>query len=190
MRPTVHTMSDPLDTTIHEPPFDASEADHLLFSVDRSRATFAWKLGGLGTDHLHRHSVASTDMTLGGLLKHLALCEDRFVAEFLRGEPYPEPWRSVDESPWDWCWTSALDDTADDLYTLWSNSVARARQAWLDAVGDGGLDQPTKLEFDGAHPTLRRALVDLSDEYARHVGHADLLREAIDGLVGEDPPQP
>jgi len=183
-------MNDPFDTTINEPPFDASEVDHLLFSVDRSRATFAWKVAGLSTGALHRRSVPSTDMTLGGLLKHLALCEDRFVAEFLRGEPYPEPWRSVEESPWDWCWTSALNDTADELYALWSTSVTRARAAWLDAIGDGGLDQPAKLEFDGNHPTLRRALVDLSDEYARHVGHADLLREAIDGLVGEDPPQP
>lgn len=189
MHRTVVVMSDLLDTAIHEPPFDASEVDHLLFSVERSRATFAWKVGGLDTDDLHRRSVATTDMTLGGLLKHLALCEDRFVAEFLRGELYPEPWRSVDGSVWDWCWTSALDDTADELYTLWSTTVTRARQAWLDAIGEGGLDQLTKLEFDGAHPTLRRAIVDLSDEYARHVGHADLLREAIDGLVGEDPPQ-
>lgn len=183
-------MRDPLDTTIHEPPFDAGEVDHILFSVERSRATFAWKVGGLGTDDLHRRSLPSTDMTLGGLLKHLALCEDRFTFEFLRGEPYPEPWASAGGSVWDWCWTSALDDTADELCSLWSSSVARARRAWLEAIGDGGLDQPAKPVFDGLHVTLRRALVDLSDEYARHVGHADLLREAIDGLVGEDPPQP
>jgi hypothetical protein len=185
----VRVMSDPLDTTIHEPPFDAGEVDHMLFSVERSRATFAWKVGGLDTVDLHRRSVPTTAMTLGGLLKHLALCEDRFTTEFLRGEPYPEPWRSADGSVWDWCWTSALDDSADELYALWSTSVTRARSAWLDAIGDGSLDQPTKFVFEGTRPTLRRALVDLSDEYARHLGHADLLREAIDGLVGEDPPQ-
>jgi hypothetical protein len=120
----------------------------------------------------------------------LALCEDRFVFKFLRGEPYPEPWRSLDESPWDWGWSSSLEDSADDLYGLWSASVTRARTAWREAIGDGGLDQPTMISFEGfGSPTLRRALVDLTDEYARHVGHADLLREAIDGLVGEDPPQ-
>jgi hypothetical protein len=68
--------------------------------------------------------------------------------------------------------------------------VSRARTAWRQAIGDGGLDQLSTFVWEGRQPTLRRAIVDLSDEYARHVGHADLLREAIDGLVGEDPPQP
>ena len=55
----------------------------------------------------------------------------------------------------------------------------------LTTIADGGLDQPGKY-----HPaSLRRVLVDLIDEYSRHVGHADLMREAVDGLVGEDPPQ-
>lgn len=187
-------MRDPLDTTIDEPPFDADEATHLLFSVDRSRAQFAWKAGGLTADQLHLRAVPTSALTLGGLLKHLALCEDRFTAEFLRGEPYPEPWASVDGSPWAWGWSSSLDDTADDLYGAWSRAVERARNAWSEALldaGAAGLGAPSKLEFgDGIRPTLRRALVDLSDEYARHVGHADLLREAIDGLTGEDPPQP
>ena len=53
------------------------------------------------------------------------------------------------------------------------------------------LDQRSKLTTAaGLSPNVRRVLVDLHDEYARHVGHADLLREAVDGLVGEDPPQP
>lgn len=59
------------------------------------------------------------------------------------------------------------------------------------ARADGGLDQPSKFTTeDGRSPNVRRLLVGLHDEYARHVGHADLLREAVDGLVGEDPPQP
>jgi hypothetical protein len=57
-------------------------------------------------------------------------------------------------------------------------------------LAGGGLDQPSKFTTpSGQSPNLRRILVDLHDEYARHVGHADLLREAVDGLVGEDPPQ-
>lgn len=188
--PSVPDVSDPFDTTIHEPPFHSGDEAHLLFSVERSRATFAWKVGGLTTEQLHRRSVPTTTMTLGGLLKHLALCEDRFTAEFLRGEPLPEPWRSVAGSVWSWCWTSSLRDSADHLYGLWGAAVTRARTAWTTAIGTGGLDQPSAVVLhDGSRPTLRRALIDLSDEYARHVGHADLLREAIDGLVGEDPPQ-
>ena len=59
-------------------------------------------------------------------------------------------------------------------------------------LADGGLDRPAGFTVteDGQSPNVRRVLVDLHDEYARHVGHADLFREAIDGLVGEDPPQP
>jgi hypothetical protein len=56
---------------------------------------------------------------------------------------------------------------------------------------DGGLDQPVAhTPWPGEPPNVRRILVDLHDEYARHVGHADLFREAVDGVVGEDPPQP
>jgi len=69
--------------------------------------------------------------------------------------------------------------------------VERSRAAVTAALADGGLDQPAKSTTrSGESPNLRRVLVDLHDEYARHVGHADLLREAVDGLVGEDPPQP
>jgi Protein of unknown function (DUF664) len=58
-------------------------------------------------------------------------------------------------------------------------------------LADGGLDQPSKFTIpSGEHPNLRRVLVDQIEEYIRHTGHADLLREAVDGLVGEDPPQP
>ena len=102
------------------------------------------------------------------------------------------PWDGVEGmSVWEWGWRSATDDSPEDLYALWRDAVARARSAWGDALAGDGLDQPSKLTWpDGRTPNLRRALVDLTDEYARHVGHADLLREAIDGVVGEDPPQP
>jgi len=70
-------------------------------------------------------------------------------------------------------------------------AVERSRAAVAALLADGGLDQPARFTTEsGGSPNIRRLLVDLHDEYARHVGHADLLREAVDGLVGEDPPQP
>ena len=75
------------------------------------------------------------------------------------------------------------------LYKLWEGAVARARVAVADALAGGGLEQ--KAQFvrpDGRSPSLRRILIDLIEEYARHVGHADLIRESVDGLTGEDPP--
>ena len=70
--------------------------------------------------------------------------------------------------------------------------MARSRAAIAEVLADGGLDQPVEAAppTPASRPNVRRILVDLHDEYARHVGHADLLREAVDGLVGEDPPQP
>ena len=169
----------------------AGELEMLLFALERSRAQFAWKVGGLDAAGLQRPFPPST-MTLAGLIKHLALCEDSKVAEFVIGQPLGAPWDGVEGmSVWEWCWRSAASDTPAELYALWSAAVDRSRAAWARAIADGGLDQPSKYVWtNGQSPNLRRILVDLHDEYARHVGHADLFREAVDGLVGEDPPQP
>ena len=73
--------------------------------------------------------------------------------------------------------------------TLWRDAVARSRAAVTEALADGGLDRLARYTTsDGESPSLRRILIDLIEEYARHNGHADLIRESVDGLVGEDPP--
>jgi hypothetical protein len=108
----------------------------------------------------------------------------------MRGQPLGAPWESVDwERDPDWEFTSAADDSAHELYLLWDRAVARSRARFDVAVADGGLDQPVHASApDGRHASLRRLLCDLIEEYGRHTGHADLLREAVDGRVGEDPP--
>ncbi len=178
-----------LTTTIREPSLTAGETELLLFAVERSRATFAWKCAGLDADGLRQRQPPST-MTLGGLLKHLALVEDCYAWRQL-GEPMGAPWDTADfEADPDWAWTSAADDSPEELYALWHRASSRLQAAVEAALERGGLDQPTRYVTEsGESPTLRRLLVDLHDEYARHAGHADLLREAVDGLVGEDPPQ-
>jgi hypothetical protein len=179
-----------LDTTIHEPPMTADEVDMLLFALDRSRAQFAWKCSGLDAAGLRKPHPPSA-MTLGGLLKHLALVEDRYTAVALTGQPIGPPWDATDfDADPDWEWRTATDNAPEDLYGLWRGAVERSRAAMRRVLADGGLDQASKFTTrSGQSPNLRRVLVDLHDEYARHVGHADLLREALDGLVGEDPPQ-
>jgi hypothetical protein len=86
----------------------------------------------------------------------------------------------------DWAWRTAAGDTPEELYGLWRRAVEHSRAAMAKALADGGLHQPAKYTTSdgGTSPNLRRIVVDLHDEYARHVGHADLLREALDGLVG------
>jgi hypothetical protein len=66
--------------------------------------------------------------------------------------------------------------------------VSRSRELVATAIADGGLDHAAAGSRDGRAPSLRRLLIDMIEEYARHVGHADLIRESVDGLVGEDPP--
>jgi Protein of unknown function (DUF664) len=174
-----------------EPPLAADEATAIVAALERQRATLAWKTGGLEADGLRATAAAST-ITLGGLLKHLALVEDQRTAVFLTGEPIGPPWDAVDfEADPDWAWRSAADDSPAELYRLWRDAVERSRAATARVLADGGLDQPSRFTTpSGEHPNLRRVLVDQIEEYIRHTGHADLLREAVDGLVGEDPPQP
>jgi hypothetical protein len=70
----------------------------------------------------------------------------------------------------------------------WQDAVARSRTMVDSAIAAGGLDQPAAFTWpDGRTPTLRRLVMDMIEEYARHVGHADLIRESVDGLTGEDP---
>jgi hypothetical protein len=180
-----------LDTTIHQPPMTAGEVDMLLFALERSRAQLAWKCGGLDAAGLCTAHPPTT-MTLGGLLKHMAIVDDQTTA-MLTGNPIVAPWDAVDfvADP-DWEWRTAADDSPEELYGLWRGAVERSRAAVAAVIADGGLDQPATgfTTSSGTSLSIRRLLVDMHDEYARHVGHADLLREAVDGLVGEDPPQP
>ena len=180
-----------LDTSITEPSLTPGEVDMLLFALERSRATFAWKSGGLDAEALNKAHPPST-MTLAGIIEHLAWVDD-WTAVRLTGrvQEMPAPWRSVD---WDadpeYPWRSASDDSPEELYRLWSDASAHCRAAVAEVIADGGLDRPVQFTFDPREtPNARRVLVDLHDEYARHVGHADLFREAIDGLVGDCPPQ-
>ena len=163
----------------------ASEAEALLFALDRSRMQFAWKTGGLDAAGLAQQHPPST-MTLGGLIKHLALVEDYYTSKWVTGEPMGAPWNEIDGD--DWEWRTGAQDPPEQLYALWFAAVRRTQAAIGDALAQAGPEQPVRhVEPDGTQPNMRRLLVDLHDEYARHVGHADLLREAVDGLVGEDP---
>lgn len=192
MGPSVWPMTEGnvLDTTFREPSMTADELEMLLFALDRARAQFAWKCGGLDAAGLRKAHPPST-MTLGGLLKHQAAVEDRTIAVDLTGEPIGPPWDAVDfDANSDWEWRTAADDSPEELYALWRAAVERSRAAWAAALAEGGLDRPSRFTTQsGEHPNLRRVLVDLIEGYIRHTGHADLLREAVDGLVGEDPPQ-
>lgn len=167
------------------PPAAGSEIETLLGFLDFHRATLLWKTAGLEAEDLAKRLLPST-MTLGGLLKHMAYVEETWFSVRLLGHEEAEPWRSVDwDSDPDWEWNSAKLDSPDDLRTLFEASVVASRELTERALGQGGLDQlAAKPRRTGEHPSLRWILVHMIEEYARHNGHADLLREAIDGSTG------
>lgn len=173
-----------------EPPLAGSEVEHLLGALDRLRTTFRWKADDLDAAGLQAR-VGMSSLTLGGLLKHLAAAEDYMFTTKLTGDPVGAPWDAFGwdgKQNWDFTFDTA-DDTAEQLYALWDGAVERSRTRLDAALATGGIDQLVHLSWpDGRHLSLRRLICDLIEEYGRHTGHADLLREAVDGLVGEDPP--
>lgn len=171
-----------------EPPLVGTETDTLVGSLERQRATFRYKCGDLTTEQL-RTTIGASAVTLGGLLKHLAYMEDANVTWDLAGHELPQPWASVPEDGrGEAVWRSAASDDAETLYRLWDEAVARSRVVLRALLAERGPD--TTYGTGDGQSTVRRLLVDLIEEYARHTGHADLIREAVDGRVGEDPPGP
>ncbi len=173
-----------------EPPLAGTEAEHLFGALDRLRTTFRWKADGLEDAALRVHVAAST-LTLGALLKHLALVETHNSRFKLAGQPLGAPWEAVDWATAHpgWDFTSAAQDSAAALYAGYDRAVDAARAAYRGALAQGGLAQLVHVtDGAGQHASLRRLILDLVEEYGRHTGHADLIREAIDGRVGEDPP--
>lgn len=166
-----------------DPPYAADEASMLRAFLDYLRQTLRRQVAGLDAEQLAATLPPST-MTLGGMVRHLTSVEDHWFQEVLAGDETIEPWASVDwdaDPDWDWHDAHGWEPAAlDDALVA---AIARA-DARLDATlaADPDLSQ---LAVSGRSPsetpTLRWILVHMVEEYARHCGHADLLREAIDG---------
>ena len=171
-----------------EPPMAGTEGEHLTAALDRLRTTFRWKADALDAAGLAAR-VGASGLTLGGLLLHLALVEDDVSTRRLDGGPYTGPWGELGYDGPEWEFRFAAGAAPEQLYRLWDESVARSRQRLAAVLAEGGPGQLVALSAeDGERASLRRLLCDLIEEYGRHTGHADLLREAVDGRVGEDPP--
>lgn len=167
-----------------------AEADSLLSVLERNRRTFAWKTSGLDQKGL-RATTAASAMTLGGLVKHVALVEADWLAVKLAGQEYGSPWDAVDfDADPDWEWRTGTLDSPEEVYAVWRCAVDRSRALVAEVIKERGLDGPASFSWpDGRTPTVRTMLLDMIEEYARHTGHADILREAVDGRVGEGAPE-
>jgi uncharacterized damage-inducible protein DinB len=166
-----------------EPPTTGPETAQLPAYLDQQRAAILRKAEGLDAEQLARRLPPST-LTLGGLLNHLALVEESWFRKRFAGLPVDEAWAGVDrDADPDVEFRTAADLTPDELRDRYRRACARSREVVARA---DGLDQLSALpRRDGGHFDLRWMLLHLIEETARHAGHADLLREAIDGSVGE-----
>ncbi len=151
--------------------------------LDYQRGTLEMKASGLSKEEMAQ-TVAASTLTLAGLVKHLALVEDSWFQDRFLGAGEPEPWASApfDEDR-DWDFHSAVDDETADLLALYRTACDRSRAAVAAAASlDDMSAEPSR---SGERYSLRWILVHMIEETARHNGHADLLREAIDGATGE-----
>lgn len=161
------------------------DGEMLCFALDRVRKEFAWKTGGLNAHQLRQRLPPST-MTLAGLIKHLALVEHRFTS-MAQDRPAVSP--QDHDAPDGDEWESALTDEPEALYAMWYGAVEQSRDAWAEMITDGGLDGIVADPDPAWNKNRRRILVDLLEENLIHLGHVDLLREAIDGRRGHGWPE-
>lgn len=161
----------------------ADEKTSLTEFLDFQRATMLWKAGGLTSEQASMQAIPTTSLTLAGVLKHLALVEDHWFQRVFKGDPLPEPWASApfDDDP-DWEFHTAITDDISDTRALYEAAGDRSRAVQagttLDSLSVG-------LSRDGEPFSMRWIMLHVIEETARHAGHADLLREAIDGETGE-----
>ena len=169
-----------------DPPTASGEAATLLGFLNYQRDTLRWRCSGLTAASLST-PVAPTTLTLGGLLKHLAVVEAGWLNQFFAGGVAKPSWfGELDQDDPDWSMTSAAGADPEQLFAWFDESIAVSDQVVADALaGADGLSSLSEEEDDGKRISLRWILCHLIEEYARHNGHADLLRESIDGTTGE-----
>lgn len=144
------------------------------------RLTLQLKCEGLDAEQLARRAVEPSTMSLLGLLRHMAEVERGWFRRRFAGEDVPKRYQTQAEPDGDFDGAVADPAVVDEAWTAWRDEVAFAeqytRETELDHVGKTG---------DGSPISLRELLVHMVEEYARHNGHADLLRERIDGRLGQ-----
>lgn len=166
-----------------EPDLGGTEAQLLGAYLDYQRETVLGKTEGLDQGQMARPHPPS-GLTLSGLLYHLALVEENWMEVRFAGVPEREPWRSVDfDADPNWEFRTAAEVEPEQLRRRYRDACSRSREV---VSHTSGLDQLSTLRVRNGHRfSLRWVPLHLLEETARHAGHADFLREAIDGSVGE-----
>ena len=144
------------------------------------RLTFELKCEGLDAEQLARRSVPPSTLSLLGLVRHLAKVEHSWARRVMEGQPdLTRLYRTDAEPDLDFDGAVADDAVVEDAWASWRREVAHAEQV------DAASTSTTLCPHPDGELEVRDVLVHLVEEYARHCGHADLLRECIDGRTGQ-----
>jgi uncharacterized damage-inducible protein DinB len=159
-------------------PFTGTEKQSLLASLERHRDVVLWKIQGVSDDDLRRR-VTPSGTSLLGLVKHLAAVEYSWFVETFGHETEPLPF---DEDDPDADLRVEPGETTDDLVAFYG----RARVAANQVIAETDLDA-TGTAWFGEAVSMRWVLIHMIEETARHAGHLDIVRELIDGAIGDHP---
>jgi uncharacterized damage-inducible protein DinB len=180
---SIDMFIDPAEDPRTDPPGQGSELATLTGFLDWYRKTLELKCSGLDAEALARRSVEPSSMSLLGLVRHMADVERGWFRWFMDGQDAPELFSSKEDPDGDWDGARPDPVLVEQAWQAWREEVAFADQFVAAAPG---------LELTGKREdtwrgklSLRWVLTHMVEEYARHIGHADLLRERIDGAVGQ-----
>ncbi len=166
------------DDSRPELPKVGDEREILTAYLDWHRETFALKCAGVAPERLSEMAIPPSRLSLHGLLRHLAATERWWFSRQFAGEDLPMLYYTDDDPDQDF---ESLDGDIDEAFAVWRAECDRSREI----VGAASsLDETGTRARTGEPVSLRRILVSMIAEYARHDGHADLLRERIDGATG------
>jgi uncharacterized damage-inducible protein DinB len=157
------------------------ERETVLEYLRAYRLTLEMKCADLSAEQLAMRSVPPSTMSLLGLVRHMAKVEHYWFRIVMAGVDEPRLYFSDDDRDADWNGAVADPAVVDDAFTSWRREVAFAEN-YVEATADFGVRGTMR---DGRSVSLREVLVHMIEEYARHAGHADLLRERIDGRTGQ-----
>jgi uncharacterized damage-inducible protein DinB len=166
-----------------DPPGEGSELATLTGFLNWYRKTLELKCSGLDAEALARRSVEPSKMSLLGLVRHLADVERFWFRAFMAGQDVPDRFSSKADPDGDWDGARPDPAVVEEAWRAWREEVAFADQ-FVAAAADLGL-AGKRVDAWRGKLSLRWVLTHMVEEYARHVGHADLIRERVDGAVGQ-----
>jgi uncharacterized damage-inducible protein DinB len=173
---------DPVDPDNRpDPPLEGDERATLTGFLDFQRATLEWKCSGLDPEQLARRAMPPSTLSLLGIVRHMAEVEWSWFDRVSTGARRPPRYFTEDDPDGDFAGASADPAVVDDAFATWRRAMDESRE--VTARTD--LGATFRHDRWGTEVSLRWVLAHMIEEYARHNGHADLLREAIDGATGE-----